>query len=205
MLDNKGFDLWSKDYDKSVNLSEENDKYPFAGYRNLLGMIYSMIRCGQGNKVLDIGIGTGILAKRLYDDGYEITGIDFSKNMLEMVKEKMPNANLVEHDFSLGYPRQLATEKFDAIVCTYAIHHLDDNQKVIFIEELQAHLNETGFIYIGDVAFETVSECEKCKVENDECWDHDEIYPVLEILASRIKNIRFIRSSHCSGVFIIGK
>ncbi|MEG2329710.1 class I SAM-dependent methyltransferase [Anaerorhabdus sp.] len=205
MLDNKGFDLWSKNYDKSVNLLEENDKYPFAGYRDLLGMIYSKIRCGQGKKVLDIGIGTGVLAKRLYYDGYEITGIDFSRNMLTVVKEKMPNAFLVEHDFSQGYPEQLAKEKFDAIVCTYAIHHLDDDQKVIFINELQNHLNENGSIYIGDVAFERVDECEQCKIENAEYWDYDEIYPVLETLASRVKNISFLRISHCAGIFIIGK
>ena len=27
MLDSKGFDLWANGYDKSVNLSEENNEY----------------------------------------------------------------------------------------------------------------------------------------------------------------------------------
>ena len=33
MLDNKGFDLWADGYDKSVGLSDEENTYPFAGYR----------------------------------------------------------------------------------------------------------------------------------------------------------------------------
>ena len=30
MLNNTGFDLWADGYDKSVGLSDENDRYPFA-------------------------------------------------------------------------------------------------------------------------------------------------------------------------------
>lgn len=40
MLDNKGFDLWADGYDKSVQLSEENNEYPFAGYKNPLEDIF---------------------------------------------------------------------------------------------------------------------------------------------------------------------
>jgi hypothetical protein len=36
LLNSKGFDLWANDYDKSVNLSEENNAYPFAGYKSVL-------------------------------------------------------------------------------------------------------------------------------------------------------------------------
>ena len=43
MLDNKGFDLWSDGYDKSVGLSDEENTYPFAGYKDVLGTIYKTI------------------------------------------------------------------------------------------------------------------------------------------------------------------
>ena len=43
MLDNKGFDLWADGYDKSVGLSEEENTYPFAGYKKVLGNIYKTI------------------------------------------------------------------------------------------------------------------------------------------------------------------
>ncbi|WP_353096914.1 hypothetical protein [Tissierella praeacuta] len=44
MLDNKGFDLWANEYDRSVNLSEENNEYPFAGYKDVLNHIYNEVR-----------------------------------------------------------------------------------------------------------------------------------------------------------------
>ena len=43
MLDRKGFDLWSDGYDRSVGVSEEENAYPFAGYKTILSMIYETI------------------------------------------------------------------------------------------------------------------------------------------------------------------
>ena len=39
MLDEKGFDTWSKSYDASVKQSDENHQYPFAGYEKVLDAI----------------------------------------------------------------------------------------------------------------------------------------------------------------------
>ena len=36
MLDNKGFDLWADGYDLAVGLSDEENTYPFAGYKEIL-------------------------------------------------------------------------------------------------------------------------------------------------------------------------
>lgn len=126
MLDNKGFDLWADGYDKSVQLSEENNEYSFAGYKDVLNYVYNIVKEKTGS-LLDIGFGTGVLTKRLYDEGYIITGIDFSQGMIEIAKEKMPNANLICYDFTRGLPDELKKESFDWIISTYAIHHLNDD------------------------------------------------------------------------------
>ena len=104
MLDSRGFDLWADGYDRSVDISDEDNTYPFAGYKKVLAGIYDAIRKGKGKRVLDIGFGTGILAGKLYENGYDITGIDFSERMIQIAKEKMPSARLIQHDFSKGLP-----------------------------------------------------------------------------------------------------
>lgn len=43
MLDNKGFDLWADGYDEAVCLSEEENSYPFAGYKGVLAGIFREI------------------------------------------------------------------------------------------------------------------------------------------------------------------
>ena len=75
MLDNKGFDLWADGYDKSVGLSDEENTYPFAGYKDVLGTIYKTIMEKKNAVVLDIGFGTGTLTTKLYENGRFHTGI----------------------------------------------------------------------------------------------------------------------------------
>ena len=205
MLNSSGFDLWADGYDKSVQLSEEDDAYPFAGYRKVLGTIYRSIRESRGTKVLDMGLGTAVLAQRLYQDGYEIFGLDFSEKMLEIAREKMPGARLIQYDFSWGFPPAFAGERFDFIVCTYAIHHLDDRQKAELIWELLPHLTEEGLILIGDVAFQTAEELAECRKASGGLWDEEELYMVEETMSREIPNLHFEKLSFCSGVFTITK
>lgn len=205
MLNSNGFDLWADSYDKSVNLIEEANEYPFAGYKKVLGTIYEIIKSENGKNILDIGFGTGILSKKLYDEGYSICGIDFSAKMIEIAKQKMPNATLFQQDFTQGLPTFPFRKTFDFIVCTYAIHHLDNSQKIEFIKELINHLSACGKVLIGDVTFETINEMEKCKAQNSSDWDNDEIYPVVEVLKPVFPSMNIKKISFCAGVFIVTK
>lgn len=112
---------------------------------------------------MDIGFGTGTLTTKLYEQGYNIYGQDFSDKMVELAKNKMPNSKLFKGDFSNGLVEELRNQKYDAIIATYSLHHLTDKDKVKFIKELIGLLNEKAIIYIGDVAFETRKDLEKCK------------------------------------------
>lgn len=204
MLDHKGFDLWADGYDRSVDMSDEDNAYPFAGYKKVLAEIYEAIREGQGKRVLDIGFGTGVLSCRLYENGYDITGIDFSERMIRIAQEKMPAARLIQHDFSKGMPTELADSKFDAIICTYAIHHLDDASKITFLRELQTHLNPAGRIYIGDVAFATRDELRICQESCGDEWDEDEFYIVAEDIKNEVYGVQFAKISYCAGILTLG-
>ena len=161
MLNNKGFDLWADDYDKSVGLSDEDGTYPFAGYKTILNAIYNRVLSVSSKSVLDIGFGTGTLTSKLYEHGCMIYGQDFSDRMIELAQAKMPNARLFQGDFSIGLVEPLLQQKYDAIIATYSLHHLTDLQKVTFLKSLLMLLNEGGCIYIGDVAFESRESLQK--------------------------------------------
>lgn len=205
MLDSKGFDLWADDYDKSVNLCEESNEYPFAGYKDVLGTIYQNIKSGPGMKILDVGFGTGILAKKLYDEGYSVYGMDFSEKMIEIAAAKMPEAILCRHDFTKGFPEDFKNQQFDFIICTYAIHHLSVSEQKSFIRELTEHLSPQGKILIGDVAFETIEELNHCREESGDDWDDEEIYPVAEVLRADFPKMQFKKVSFCAGVLLLQK
>ena len=203
MLDKKGFDLWADDYNKSVGLSDDDNSYPFAGYKEILNQIYNEVLSLKAKKVLDIGFGTGTLTSRLYEKGIEIYGQDFSKEMLDIAKEKMPHARLYFKDFSHGLDEALLTNKYDAIIATYSLHHLADEDKIDFIKSLLPLLNNGGKILIGDVAFKTRHELEICKNHAGHSWDDEEFYFVYDEMKDKFPTATFNQISHCAGIITI--
>lgn len=76
-------------------------------------------RLRPGTRVLDVGCGTGCpTARQLTDARIDVTGIDISTGMLELAKERVPDATFLELDVidldgSLG--------SFDAIVDFFSL------------------------------------------------------------------------------------
>ncbi|MGE7921098.1 class I SAM-dependent methyltransferase [Viridibacillus sp. NPDC093762] len=208
MLNKQGFDLWANDYDQTVQVSEDNNLYPFAGYKNILSTIFNEIMQVKQAKVLDIGFGTGVLTNKLYENDHHIDGLDFSANMLEIAQSKMPLANLMEWDISNGLPEQLHGNKYDFIVSTYTLHHLSDDEKVYFIKSLLPLLSENGKILIGDIAFQSRTNLENCRNDSISYWDDDEFYFVYDEIKSSLLDVakcEFQDISHCGGLFVISK
>lgn len=203
VLNSNGFDLWANGYDQAVGLSDEKQAYPFAGYKDMMNALYGGVMARCPASVLDIGLGTGTLATKLYEAGNTITGIDFSPQMLSLAKAKMPQARLIQHDFTKGLPETLAGETFDFIISTYAMHHLTDPEKVAFFPTLLSHLNQKGVLFIGDIAFQTRAQLEACKATAGDAWDGDECYPVYDELSASLAGVcqmAFHPFSHCAGV-----
>src|SRR5215475_11871826 len=78
----------------------------------------------NGLTVLDAGCGTGYLSKKLHDRGARVTGIDFSKRMIEIVRAQHPDM-----DFSVDSCSELRTlddEHFDLVIANYVLMDTPD-------------------------------------------------------------------------------
>ena len=205
MLDNKGFDLWADGYDRTVGVSDEENTYPFAGYKKVLGGIYQTVMEKRNAVVLDIGFGTGTLTAKLYENGCTVYGQDFSARMIELASAKMPDAHLYQGDFSKGLAEELQKLRYDFIVATYSLHHLTDEQKVCFLNSLLERLNDDGKILIGDVAFNTREDLDRCRREVGDEWDDDEIYFVVDEMKRTFPNLVYQPVSYCSGILALSR
>ncbi len=203
---NRGrFDKWAGNYDESVSKGREG--YPFEGYYEVLDRVRSFIDNVRGKKILDIGVGTGFLTYELYEEGAEIVGIDFSKEMIEKAKEKMPRGVFFLHDINEGIPDEICNMRFDFIVSSYAMHHVDDESKLNFITSAKEILREGGKIIIADVAFQTAEGLEKCKTKHMGDWDEKEYYIVAEKLCKELNKCGLqcdhLQISSCAGVLVV--
>jgi demethylmenaquinone methyltransferase / 2-methoxy-6-polyprenyl-1,4-benzoquinol methylase len=77
---------------------------------------------GPGDRVLDVGCGTGDLAIAARDAGGRVTGIDFAERMLERARRKAPDIDWVEGD-ALALP--FAEAEFDAVVTAFTLRNLE--------------------------------------------------------------------------------
>lgn len=198
------FNKWASNYDESVNLSDDDNTYPFAGYNIVLKTIYNDIVQRKNADILDIGFGTGTLISKLYDLGYNVWGQDFSERMIELAKKKIPNAKLYQGDFTKGIVAELQAHKYDFIIATYSLHHLTNKKKINLIHSLFKLLKEDGKIIIGDVAFKTLLELNLCKVNCGDEWDDEEYYFIYDEISKLIPyENTFEKISHCGGIIRI--
>ena len=188
---------------KSVGLSEENDRYPFAGYRAMMNALYrAMLALKPRRDVTWALFSAGVLTSRLYEQGCQIYGQDFSARMIELAQAKMPDARLYQGDFPKARALTNA-QQYDAIVATYSLHHLTDTQKIDFLRALLPLLKQDGCLFIGDVAFRTREELEACRTAAGSEWDEDEIYFVYDELRPHFPALTFESFSHCTALLTL--
>lgn len=151
--DKWNFDSWAKTYDKSIKNEIGSLKF-YRKYDVLLDTVFSQAVESKDNniKILEIGVGTDNLAERFLKKNYSIIGIDQSREMLNVAKEKYPMLKLRLGDF-LKIPYE--NNEFDVIISTYAFHHLNDEEKTVSIKEMLRVLKDNGRIIIGDLMFES--------------------------------------------------
>lgn len=200
MLDKNNDDLWSDGYGAANHLLDDNDEYPVAGYGKLLNEVYHIVRSSDAKKILDAGFGTGILTRKLYQDGYEIYGVDASEQMVAAAKETMPKATMVLADYSMGMPLAFVGKQFDMIISTYAMHHLDHYEKVRLLLDMLRILKPGGKVIIGDLAFTTKNEMKNFRKLNKENWLYEDMYLVYEEVTKDFPDAQWTKISKCAGI-----
>lgn len=103
-------------------------------------------------KIIDLGCGTGNLTQKLitaYPNAY-VTCIDMAENMLKIVKTKLKRKRKV--NFWLGDICDFDySGKYDAIVASMVLHHIDKKDKVKFYRKLYNALSKGGVFYAMDI------------------------------------------------------
>ena len=141
-------------YDRDV--LDESDPIR-AGYGALLDWVAESARAGSGLRVLDLGSGTGNLSLRLLGD-VELVCVDVSREMTRIARKKLPGpaarrrVEFAEADLLEYFDRP--GPDFDAVVSSYAVHHLCEDEKALLFKRVAERLLPGGRAVFGDLMFE---------------------------------------------------
>lgn len=80
----------------------------------------------RGKTVLDLGCGPGIYTEYFLSQGADVTAIDISSQMVDMVLEKTGHCiRAYRQDLSHGLPQEQG-RSYDLVVCPLTVHYLED-------------------------------------------------------------------------------
>ncbi|WP_026475920.1 class I SAM-dependent methyltransferase [Alkaliphilus transvaalensis] len=148
---NELFNEWAPVYDKTVYDQQGEYREVFQNYDVLLNTICDEISDKNKGLILEIGVGTGNLSKKLVSKGFSVIGIEPCQEMRRLAKEKLPNIAILDGHF-LSIP---IAEQFDSIVTSYAFHHLTYSEKRNALKYLDGYLKESGKFVIADTMYES--------------------------------------------------
>lgn len=196
------FDDWANSYDSSLSAPTG---FPFDGYGRVLDEVVRLADVRPQSRILDLGIGTGNLAARFVRESCLVWGIDFSAEMLDRARAKLPQVHLVQADLLGEWPAELA-QPFDHVVSAYVLHEFDLATRLELLRRIAAHhLSPAGCILVADIAFPSVSaRADAFRLWADR-WDEDEHYWAADETAAACEQaglrVGYQQVSSCGGIF----
>ena len=94
-------------------------------------------------KILDLGCGMGEpIGKYFIDKGYQLTGIDGSSKLIDLAKNRFPQA-----EFMVGDMRKVSLkEKFYLVIAWNSFFHLSKDDQRLMFKIFEEHLNSGGIL-----------------------------------------------------------
>jgi ubiquinone/menaquinone biosynthesis C-methylase UbiE len=125
------------------------------GFLAIRDRIVELAEPQRDDLVVDLGAGTGLLARALAPRVQEVVAVDLSERMLARLDDESAAEGLYNVETVVGDLRRLPLEDERAtlVVSNYAFHHLHDTGKELALAEARRILRPGGRLVICDMMF----------------------------------------------------
>jgi ubiquinone/menaquinone biosynthesis C-methylase UbiE len=125
-------DQTQEHYDRLAPAYDQNWAYSPEFLKWMSACILDRLRVDVGDRVLDMGCGTGLYARRLAERAGLVMCVDPSARMLEQIPDdrRLVPVQASAEELVVGSPL-LPMNQFEAILVKEAIHHVTDRPAVI--------------------------------------------------------------------------
>lgn len=105
-----------------------------------------IIKKSGNRKVLDLGCGSGVHAKRFSDEGLEVYGLDLSSKMINEAKKRVPKGKFIVGDMnSMPYK----DEFFGGVYARASLLHIPKTRIASVLKEINRVLKIGGIFYLA--------------------------------------------------------
>jgi len=108
----------------------------------------------KGQKVLDLGCGTGALTLRAAQKGAKVKGIDINPQMLEIAQKEVVKKNLLQNvTLSEIGVAELGNEKsksYDVVMSGLCFSELTESELIFTLKEINRILKPGGLLLVAD-------------------------------------------------------
>ncbi len=193
----EAYSMWSNNYSDVVLRKIIRRSYSYDDLAKKIKNIINCINKKDKKKVLEVGIGTGLIGSRIkkLDKNISLTGIDISKEMVNKIDGDDIYDEVVISD-ATNLP--FIDKYFDCIYTTFMLHHSYSLNKILF--EFNRVLKEDGILIIVDLMLD----------ENEviDAQAHSEIHEygagVNYYPLSRLKSVLLLKKFNLVDVRLIG-
>lgn len=126
--------------------------------------------------ILDAGCGTGRYIKELKKNCKKVTGIDFSKEMLEVAKNKNPEVNFIQADLTKKLPFKSST--FHKVLSSLVFSHIENIENPL--REFHRILKKGGKLIITDFPWHSTIDWTGIKYKKEQKKDYLDIEKTCE-------------------------
>jgi 2-polyprenyl-3-methyl-5-hydroxy-6-metoxy-1,4-benzoquinol methylase/GNAT superfamily N-acetyltransferase len=130
----------------------EQDSHKWANHtKSEIDFIEQQCNLSKSMKMVDFGCGIGRHTIELYNRGYNVLGIDYSKELLQKAKEYHQGI------FLQGDCREIELEaKYDLVLCLYDVigSFSDEEQNIKILQNISSHLKTGGQCVLSVMNFE---------------------------------------------------
>lgn len=100
----------------------------------------------SGAKILDVGSGPGQFSQHMLAKGFQVTGIDFSEEMLKIAREKVPSGSFEHMDMrQLTFPNDC----FDGLFAAYSLIHIPSEEIEATLRGFNRVLKKNGYLELA--------------------------------------------------------
>ncbi len=146
------FGQWANEYDATLGR--------LGRHHQMLDLAVRFSGVKKGDRVLDVGCGTGLLSLKFLERAdCRVVAADSSADMLRLFQDKIdaldlqPRVRCVRQDAArLRFPRR----SFDIVAATVALHHVQD--KLPMLRTIRGILKPGGRFVLGDVDVDTTGD-----------------------------------------------